>query len=67
MVFEGFNTAFHRGGGFGCCLIYESSENGHLGGRLVCNYGGYTLGSFVEAWESKGGLDSLRFFVLVAL
>ncbi len=35
--------------------------------RFLCNYRGYALGSFVEVWESEGGLDPLGFFVLFAL
>ena len=67
MVFEGFDARFHCRGGLGRCFIYESLEDGHLGGRLVCDYGGYTLGGLVETWEGEGGLDSLCLFVLFTL
>ncbi len=50
---------FHCRGGLGCCFINKSLEDGHLGGRLVCNYGSHTLGGLVEMWEGEGGLDLL--------
>ncbi len=67
MVFKVFDATFHCGGGFSCCYIYESLEDGHLGGRLVCSYDSHTLGGLVEVWEGEGGLDSLRLFVLFTL
>ncbi len=67
LVFEGFNVTFHPGGGFSRCFIYESWEDGHLGGRLVRNYDGHTLGSLVEVWEGEGGLDLLCLLVLFTL
>ena len=67
MVFKGFDATFHRRGGLGRCFIYKSSEDGHLGGRLVCNYGGHTLGGLVEMWKGESGLDLLCLFVLFTL
>jgi hypothetical protein len=67
LVFEGFDVTFHRRGGLGCCFIYESLEDGHLGGRLVCNYGSHTLGGLVEMWEGEGSLDLLCLFILFTL
>ena len=67
LVFEGFDATFHHREGFSCCFIYESLEDGHLGVRLIRNYGGHTLGGLVEVWEGEGGLDSLHLLVLFML